>query len=65
LILQFKTFAENLLGCFIGEPKLEVKNWSLTITGGNAVELYRKLLYDKNCIALDRSLEWMKQATPG
>ncbi len=34
---------------------------SLTITDGNAVELYKKLLYDKNSIALDRNLEWMKQ----
>jgi len=62
LIRQFKTFAEKILKHSLGEPKLEVKNWSLTIAGTNAVELYEKLWYDKNSIALDRSLKWLKQA---
>ena len=39
----------------------EVKNWSLTITGRKTAELYGKLLYDKNSIALDRNVRWMKQ----
>jgi hypothetical protein len=61
LILQFKTFSEKILGRSIGEPKLEVKKWSLALTDREAAELYGKLLYDKNSLALDRNLEWMKQ----
>lgn len=63
LILQFKTFAEKILGRTIDEPILEVKNWSITLSEGNAVELYKKLMYDKNSIALDRNLEWMKKVS--
>ena len=61
LILQFKTFAENILGRSIGEPKPEKRNLSLTITDGNAVELYLKLLYDKNSVALDDNLKKIEQ----
>lgn len=61
LILQFKTFAENILGHSIGEPIRVGKKWSLTITDGNAVELYLKLLYEKNSIALDRNLKKIEQ----
>ena len=60
-ILQFKTFAENILGRSIGEPKPEKRNLSLTITDGNAVELYLKLLYDKNSVALDDNLKKIEQ----
>ena len=64
LILQFKIFAEKILGCSIGVsiPEGKMGDWSLTITGINAAELYKKLLYDKNGIALDRNMEWLKQA---
>jgi hypothetical protein len=61
LIQQFKTFAENILGHSIGEPILKIKNWSLTITDENAAELYLKLLYDKNSIALDGNLKRIEQ----
>jgi len=63
LILQFKTFADKILGRTIGWPIQEVKNWSLRLTDRNALELYGKLLYDKNSIALDRNLELMKQVS--
>jgi hypothetical protein len=43
LILQFKTFAEKILGRTIDEPILEVKNWSITLSDGNAVELLQKI----------------------
>lgn len=61
LILQFKTFVESILGHSIGEPKPEKRNWSLTITDRNVVELYLKLLYDKNSIALDSNLKKIEQ----
>ena len=64
MILQFKTFAENILGHSIGEPKPEIKNWLLTITDGNVLELYGKLLYDKNSIDLDDNLKKIKQIIP-
>jgi DNA-binding transcriptional regulator WhiA len=63
LILQFKTFAEKILGRTIGRPEEEVKNWSLTLIDRDALELYRKLLYDKDSIALDRNLKWMNQVS--
>ena len=63
LILQFKTFAEKILGRTIGRPEEEVKNWSLTLTDRDALELYKKLLYDKDSIALDRNLEWLNQVS--
>jgi hypothetical protein len=60
LILQFKSFAENILGHSTGEPEPGDKNWSLTITEENAVELL-KLLYDKHNIALEGNLKKIEQ----
>ena len=42
LILQFKAFAEKILGRTIGDPKHEVENSSLTLYNRDAVELYKK-----------------------
>jgi hypothetical protein len=46
---------------FISEPSPKSKNWSLTFTDGNLWELYGKLLYDKNSIALDGDLKRIEQ----